>query len=46
MIGTWVPKEGLFEYSIKRLTPEERDAAIERIKTIPIMEDLKRFMKL
>jgi len=43
----WEKKEGLFEYSIKRLSSSERLVALERIQQkIPMTEELKTFMQL
>jgi len=44
--GYFVKKEGLWEYSVKRLSSESREEAIEQLRAIPISDDLKRFMQL
>jgi hypothetical protein len=47
-MGKFQLKEGLFEYSTKRLPTEEREDALRRIeKTVPLNDDeLKRFMNI
>lgn len=47
-MGNFQLKEGLFEYSTKRLPTEEREEALRRIeKAVPLNDDqLKRFMNI
>jgi hypothetical protein len=47
-MGTFQLKEGLFEYSVKRLLPEERADALRRIeKSVRLTDDsLKQFMNI
>jgi hypothetical protein len=47
-MGNFQLKEGLFEYSTKRLPTEEREDALRRIeKAVPLNDDeLKRFMNI
>jgi hypothetical protein len=47
-MGTFQPKEGLFEYSVKRLGADEREEALRRIeKTVPLTDSsLKQFMNI
>jgi hypothetical protein len=47
-MGNFQLKEGLFEYSTKRLPAEEREDALRRIeKAVPLNDDeLKRFMNI
>jgi hypothetical protein len=44
----FVRKEGLFEYTQKRLSAAAREAALARIlaQNLPLDEDLRRFMQL
>jgi len=46
LLPNWELKEGLYEYSVKRLSQEERLNAISRLKEIPITDDLKKFLQL
>ncbi len=47
-MGTFQLKEGLFEYSVKRLAPEEREEALRRIeKSVRLTDNsLKQFMNI
>ena len=47
-MGDFQLKEGLFEYSAKRLPTGEREDALRRIeKAVPLTDDsLKRFMNI
>lgn len=47
-MGNFQLKEGLFEYSTKRLPAEEREDALRRIeRAVPLHDDeLKRFMNI
>jgi len=47
-MGTFQLKEGLFEYSVKRLAPEAREEALRRIeKSVRLTDDsLKQFMNI
>lgn len=47
-MGNFQLKEGLFEYSNKRLPTEEREDALRRIeKAVPLNDDeLKRFLNI
>jgi hypothetical protein len=47
-MGTFQLKEGLFEYSVKRLAVEEREEALRRIaKSVRLTDNsLKQFMNI
>jgi hypothetical protein len=44
--GMWTKKEGLFEYSIKRLPQNERLDAVFRLSKMPMSDDLRQFLNL
>jgi hypothetical protein len=47
-MGEFKPKEGLFEYSVKRLAPDVRHDALRRLeRAVPLSdESLKRFLNI